>query len=133
MRPVPVVEGPGDRRVLLDAAGAPIGRYDHDERHGVVYADLFLREPGVSAERAAATVLADLKGMRIAGDEALGRALIAAGLEPRDDHGGYLVADAPADLVGEIASLAGVALSELATHESTLEDVFLELTEGAQR
>jgi ABC-2 type transport system ATP-binding protein len=65
--------------------------------------------------------------------EALGRALIAAGLEPRDDHGGYLVADAPADLVGEIASLAGVAISELATHESTLEDVFLELTEGAQR
>ena len=65
--------------------------------------------------------------------EALGRALIAAGLEPRNDDGGYLVADAPADLVGEIALHAGVALSELATQESTLEDAFLELTEGAQR
>jgi GNAT superfamily N-acetyltransferase len=76
---VPVVEGPGKRRVLLDAAGTPVGRYEHDERGGVVYADLFVREPGVSAERTAAAVTADLGGMRIAGDEALGRALIAKG------------------------------------------------------
>lgn len=82
MRSVPVVEGPGDRRVLLDAAGTPVGHYDHDERHGQVYADLFLREPGVSAAHAAATILADLRGMRIAGDEALGRELIAAGGKP---------------------------------------------------
>ena len=79
MRRVPVIEGPDGRRVLLDAAGAPVGRYDHDERGGVVYADLFAREPGVSAEHAAVAVLADLRGMRIAGDEELGRELIAAG------------------------------------------------------
>ena len=66
--------------VLRDASG-PVGTYDHDERGGHVYADLFRREPGVSVERAARAVLADLRGMRIAGDEPLGRALIAAGGE----------------------------------------------------
>ncbi len=66
------------RTVLRDAAG-PVGSYDRDERDGVVYADLFRREPGVSAARAARAVLADLRGMRIAGDEALGRALVDAG------------------------------------------------------
>lgn len=66
------------RRVLRDAGG-PVGSYERDERGGALYADLFRREPGVSAERAARAVLADLRGMRIAGDEALGRELIAAG------------------------------------------------------
>ena len=65
--------------------------------------------------------------------EALGRALIAAGFEPRATTTGYLVADAPADLVGEIALHAGVALSELTPRETTLEEAFLELTEGAER
>ena len=65
--------------------------------------------------------------------EALGRALIAAGLVPRADDGGYVVADTSGDLVGEIALHAGVALSELTTRELTLEDAFLELTEGADR
>jgi ribosomal protein S18 acetylase RimI-like enzyme len=68
--------------VLLDAAGAPVGHYDHYERQGQLYADLFEREPGVSAEHAAAAVLADLRGMRIAGDGALGLELVAAGGEP---------------------------------------------------
>ena len=71
--------------MLLDAAGTPVGSYDHDERDGVVYADLFEREPGVSPEHAAAAVLADLRGMRIAGDEALGLELVAAG---RPSHSG---------------------------------------------
>jgi GNAT superfamily N-acetyltransferase len=66
------------RIVLRDAAG-PVGSYERDERGGHVYADLFRREPGVSVERAARAVLAGLRGMRIAGDEPLGRALIAAG------------------------------------------------------
>ena len=66
------------RTVLRDAAG-PVGSYDLDERGEHVYADLFRREPGVSAERAARAVLSDLRGMRIAGDEAVGRALLAAG------------------------------------------------------
>jgi ribosomal protein S18 acetylase RimI-like enzyme len=67
--------------VLLDADGRPIGRYDHGMRGDVPIADLFEREPGVSVEDAAAAVLADLRGMKVAGDEALGRALIAAGGE----------------------------------------------------
>jgi GNAT superfamily N-acetyltransferase len=79
---VPVEDDPSRGpagRVLLDAAGAPIGRFDHGMRGGVPIADLFEREPGVTVEQAATAVLADLRGMKIAGDEALGRALIAAG------------------------------------------------------
>jgi GNAT superfamily N-acetyltransferase len=79
---VPVEEDPGRGpagRVLLDAAGRAIGRYDHGVRGGIPIADLFDREPGVSVEDAAAAVLGDLRGMKIAADEALGRALIAAG------------------------------------------------------
>jgi GNAT superfamily N-acetyltransferase len=70
------------RKVLLDAAGTPVGRYERLERDGAVYADMFARESGVAVERVAETVLAELRGMRIAGDEALGRALIAAGGKP---------------------------------------------------
>ena len=65
--------------------------------------------------------------------EALGRALIAAGLEPRPDGKGYLVADVNAERVGEIALHADVVLSELTTQETTLEDAFLEMTEGVER
>jgi GNAT superfamily N-acetyltransferase len=71
-----------ERKVLLDAAGTPVGRYERLERDGAVYADMFARESGVPVERVAETVLAALRGMRIAGDEALGRALIAAGGQP---------------------------------------------------
>jgi GNAT superfamily N-acetyltransferase len=66
------------RTVLRDADG-PVGSYERDERGGHVYADLFRREPGVSPERAARAAFAELRGMRVAGDEPLGRALIAAG------------------------------------------------------
>jgi GNAT superfamily N-acetyltransferase len=69
------------RAVLSDADG-PVGRYDRGERNGHVYADLFEREPGVSAERAARAALAQLRGWRIAADEPLGRELIAAGGKP---------------------------------------------------
>jgi ribosomal protein S18 acetylase RimI-like enzyme len=65
-------------RVLLDAAG-PVARFDEGVRDGNPHADLFDREPGVSAARAAAAILADLPGWRIAGDEEVGRALLAAG------------------------------------------------------
>jgi ABC-2 type transport system ATP-binding protein len=65
--------------------------------------------------------------------DALGRALIAAGLTPRRDDGTYLVTGADAARVGEIALRAGIALSGLATKETTLEDAFLEMTEGAER
>jgi GNAT superfamily N-acetyltransferase len=69
------------RTVLRDADG-PVGRYGLGERDGQAYADLFEREPGVSAERAARAVLAQLRGMRIGGDEQLGRELVAAGGKP---------------------------------------------------
>jgi ABC-2 type transport system ATP-binding protein len=65
--------------------------------------------------------------------DALGRALIAAGLGPRADGDAYVVTDASGDAVGEIALRAGVPLSELATQQPTLEEAFLELTEGADR
>lgn len=66
-------------RALLDAAGTRIGTYDEGMRGTTPIADLFDREPGVSAEAAAAAVLAELGGWRIAGDEDLGRLLLAAG------------------------------------------------------
>jgi GNAT superfamily N-acetyltransferase len=66
---------------LSDAEG-PVGRYDRSERNGHVYADLFEREAGVSAERAARAVLDQLAGWRIAGDEALGHELVAASGRP---------------------------------------------------
>jgi GNAT superfamily N-acetyltransferase len=69
-------------KTLSDDCG-PVATYYRDERKGVVHADLFQPEPGVSLERAATAALAQLRGMRIAGDEALGRALIAAGGMPR--------------------------------------------------
>lgn len=76
---MPVIDGPDGRRVLLDASGAAVGRFDRGERDGQAYADHFEREPGISAEHAAVAVLADLRGMRIAADEALGRELVTAG------------------------------------------------------
>ncbi len=65
--------------------------------------------------------------------EALGRALIAAGLETRVDDHRYIVTGVSAERVGEIALRAGVVLDELTTQPSTLEDAFLEMTEGVQR
>jgi GNAT superfamily N-acetyltransferase len=66
-------------RIVLSDADGPVGSYDRYEREGHVYADLFERSPGVSAGRAARAVLAQLRGMRIAGDEQLGRELVAGG------------------------------------------------------
>jgi GNAT superfamily N-acetyltransferase len=122
MTPVPVVEGPGDQRVLLDADGTPVGRYDHDERNGVVYADLFLREPGISAERAAAAVLTDLRGMRVAGDEALGSELVAAGGQPlRHAHLlSHDMAERPA-----LPELPGYRLTHVDRPATELMDAFL--------
>jgi ribosomal protein S18 acetylase RimI-like enzyme len=71
-----------DRDRLLDAAGRTIARYDATERDGRPMADLFEREPGVGVEEAAAAVLAQLRGWRIAPDVELGRALVAAGGTP---------------------------------------------------
>ena len=75
---MPVREDRG-RRVLLDTRGAPVGRFDEGEHDGIPMADLFDREPGVSADQAAAAVQSELPGWRIAADEELGRALLAVG------------------------------------------------------
>jgi ABC-2 type transport system ATP-binding protein len=74
-------------------------------------------------------------GLRVSSveHEALGRALIAAGLETRVDDQRYVVTGVSAERVGEIALRAGVVLDELTTQPSTLEDAFLEMTEGVQR
>jgi GNAT superfamily N-acetyltransferase len=72
-----------DGRVLLDVAGAVVGRFDEGVRDGVPMADLFDREPGVGADHAAAAVRSELPGWRIAADEELGRALLGAGGAPR--------------------------------------------------
>ncbi len=66
-------------RVLLDAAGTRIATYEEGMRGTTPIADLLEREPGVSADAAAAAVLAELRGWRIAGDEELGRVLLTAG------------------------------------------------------
>jgi hypothetical protein len=75
---MPVVVDP-DGRSRLMADGATIGRFDAGDRDGVPMADLFDRDPRVSAQEAARAVLAELPGWRIAADEALGRELLAAG------------------------------------------------------
>jgi len=73
---------PVERKLLRDAVGTPVGRYEHVERDHAAYADMFVREPGVAIELVVETLLAELRGMRIAGDGALGRELIAAGGKP---------------------------------------------------
>jgi GNAT superfamily N-acetyltransferase len=66
-----------ERRKLVDADGLPLARFVHVERDGRVVADLFELE--VPVERALPTIMAELTGMRVAGPEPLGRALVAAG------------------------------------------------------
>ncbi len=83
--------------------------------------------------------LADLTAghasVRVAADDgaALRAALVAAGLEPRVDGEAFVVTGADAGDVGRIAAAEGIALTQLTAQESTLEDAFLELTEGAER
>jgi hypothetical protein len=84
---VPIVEDPehSERRTLVDPDGLPIARFVHVERDARTVADLFELEVGV--ERALPFVLAELRGMRVAGPEDLGRALVAAGGKPhRHSH-----------------------------------------------
>ena len=83
--------------------------------------------------------LADLTAghasVRVAAEDgaALRAALVAAGLEPRVDGEAFVVTGADAGDVGRIAAAEGIALTQLTAQESTLEDAFLELTEGAER
>ena len=63
-------------------------------------------------------------------DRLLG-ALAAAGLDARPTGEDALVVDAETAPVGELAAAQGIVLHELSAESGSLEDVFLELTEGA--
>ena len=65
-------------RLLLDPRGRVLARFQ-DESHDHRWADLFELADGVTPEEAVPAVLADLPGALVSGDEALGRALLAAG------------------------------------------------------
>jgi len=57
--------------------------------------------------------------------------LVTAGLEARAASGdGELDVDAPTDRIGEIAAANGIVLHELSPARTSLEEVFLRLTEG---
>jgi ribosomal protein S18 acetylase RimI-like enzyme len=71
-----------DWRVLVDAEGAEIGAFLHVEREDPQVADLFEPAPDLPLERVVDAILADLGGWRIAGEEPLGEALVAAGGRP---------------------------------------------------
>ena len=79
---MPIITAPdgSERRTLTDAKGVALAHYTPAERDGRVVADLFELE--VPIERALPVILAELRGMRVAGSEALGRALLAAGATP---------------------------------------------------
>lgn len=68
--------------LLLEPGGTPIARFIHAEREGRVIADLLELAPSVTVERALPTILDDLRGRRVAGNETLGGALVAAGGRP---------------------------------------------------
>ena len=63
----------------------------------------------------------------------LQRALLAAGITVTPANDGQISTDATPEAVGLVAREAGVALTELRTSDSGLEDLFLELTAHAQR
>ena len=79
---MPVIPDPDlpERRTLTDADGVPLARFTQVERDGRLVADLFELE--VPVERALPVVTAELRGMRVAGSEDLGRALVRAGAVP---------------------------------------------------
>jgi ABC-2 type transport system ATP-binding protein len=57
-------------------------------------------------------------------------ALVAAGVAATPAGDDALSTDAPPERVGEVAAAGGIVLHELAAASESLEDVFLELTEG---
>ncbi len=87
MGSMPVLADP-DRpewRTLIDGAAEPLASFLAVERDGKRVADLL--ELDVPVERALPAILAELRGWRIAGDEVLGRALVAAGgIQARHAH-----------------------------------------------
>jgi GNAT superfamily N-acetyltransferase len=70
-----------DWLTLVDHRGRRVGTFLRAERDGRPMADLF--ELSTPLDAAVPAILRELGGWRIAGDEALGRALVAAGGVPR--------------------------------------------------
>jgi hypothetical protein len=86
---MPVVADPArtNGRLLLDAAGDLIASFELGDRDGQPLANRFAPADGFAPERAAAAVMADLKGWRVAVTEPFGRLLVAAGARPlRHSH-----------------------------------------------
>jgi GNAT superfamily N-acetyltransferase len=83
---VPIVEdaaaGPTGR-LLLDQRGRLLARFQDEPEGDRRRADLFELADGVTADQAVPAVLADLAGVLVSGDEALGLALVAAGATVR--------------------------------------------------
>jgi GNAT superfamily N-acetyltransferase len=65
---------------LLDDRGRPVGSFLRAERDGRPLADLF--EAAIAPDEAVPAILAELRGWRIAADEPLAHALVAAGGKP---------------------------------------------------
>ena len=82
---MPVVADPAraNVRLLLDAAGEPVGSFELGDRDGQPLADLLAPSDGVEPERAVAVATADLKGWRVTATEPFGRLLVVAGARPR--------------------------------------------------
>jgi hypothetical protein len=89
---VTIAADPGrqDGRVLLDADGRELARFQETQRDGRRVADLFALS--VPADQALATVLTELAGWRVSAEEDFGRALVDAGCRPRR-HGHVLSRD----------------------------------------
>jgi GNAT superfamily N-acetyltransferase len=110
---MPVVEDPDSRagRLLLDAAGAPVARFELGEREGRPLASLLAPVEHVGEERAVAAAMTELRGWSIAVGEPFGRRLLSAGARPlRHSHamsrdltrdpapGGWLEPELPAGI-----------------------------------
>jgi ribosomal protein S18 acetylase RimI-like enzyme len=119
---MPVQHDPDGRRRLV-AGGTTIGRFDAGERDGVPMADLFDRAPGVSAHDAARAVLAELPGWRIAADEELGFALLAAG-GTKKRHGHLYSYDLRGDRPSWVAP-PGVRLTDIDRPAADLVDAYV--------
>jgi GNAT superfamily N-acetyltransferase len=71
-----------DRQLLLDEDGRTLARFLQGKRDGFELADLVEPEPGVPLHRIARRIGTDLSGWKVAGDVALGRALVELGARP---------------------------------------------------
>jgi ABC-2 type transport system ATP-binding protein len=74
-----------------------------------------------------------VRGTRVRSPQAdqLAAALSRAGIEATATSDGALAVNAEAARIGEVAAASGIVLHELVAESGSLEDVFLELTEGA--